>query len=105
LSRTGWFLVRLSTRFDSVNCILLPMSTILIVLCGISSGVCLRSGQLRYEALVMNPAYPTVRKEAKFLPGSILIIFGSVLHACIILAALRLKQIQRSAALRLLCFT
>jgi hypothetical protein len=92
---SGWFLVRLSTRFDSVNCILLPLSSILIILCAISSGVCLRSGQLRYEALDVPPAFPALRKEARFLPGSILIMFGSVLHVLIIIGALRLKKIRK----------
>jgi hypothetical protein len=91
----GWFLVRLSTRFDSVNCVLLPLSTLLILLCGISSGVCLRAAQIRYEKLVVPETFPTLRKEGMFLPGSILIIFGSVLHVLILASALRLKRIQK----------
>jgi len=91
----GWFLVRLSTRFDSVNCVLLPLSSILIILCAISSGVCLRAAQIRYERLVVPETYPTLRKEGTFLPGSILIIFGSVLHVLVLISALRLKRIQK----------
>lgn len=95
LPPTGWFLVRLSTRFDSVNCVLLPLSTLLILLCGISSGVCLRAAQIRYETIDIPPSFPTVKKEGLFLPGSILIIFGSVLHVLILAGAFRLKQIQK----------
>ena len=92
---TGWFLVRLSTRFDSVNCVLLPLSSLLVTLCGIAAGVCLRAAQIRYEKIVVPSGFPTLRKEGFLLPGSILIIFGGVLHVLILICALRLKRIQK----------
>jgi hypothetical protein len=92
---TGWFVIRLSTHFDGVNCVLLPLSSLLIFLCGISSGSCLRAAQIRYEKIIVPDSFPTVKKEGLFLPGSIIIIFGSVLHVFILIGACRLKKIQK----------
>ena len=91
----GWLLVRLTTRFDYINCVLVPLSSILIILCAISSGVCLRAVDVRLRALVIPPAFKNLSSYSAYLPGSILIITGVVIHSLILLLALKLKHVKR----------
>ena len=101
---TGWLVVRLTTRFDYINCVLVPLSSILIILCAISSGVCLRAVDVRLRALVIPPAFKNLSSYSAYLPGSILIITGVVIHSLILLLALKLKHVKRQSPTPLALF-
>ena len=101
---TGWLVVRLTTRFDYINCVIVSLSSILIILCAISSGVCLRAVDVRLRALVIPPAFKNLSSYSTYLPGSILIITGVVIHSLILLLALKLKHVKRQSPPHLALF-